>query len=56
MFVAGLHWQEVRTAHDIQQWLMRGNQHRATASTNMNATSSRSHAILSIKIDQTPGE
>jgi hypothetical protein len=55
VFVAGLHWQTVKTAKEIQRWLSKGNQHRATASTNMNATSSRSHAILSIKIDQTPG-
>jgi len=56
VFVAGLHWQEVKTPTEIQQWLSRGNENRATASTNMNATSSRSHAILSIRIDQTPSK
>jgi hypothetical protein len=55
VFVAGLHWQEIKTPREIQQGLVSGNANRATASTNMNATSSRSHAIIRIRIEQTPG-
>ena len=37
---------------DIEELLARGNQNRTTASTNMNDTSSRSHAIFTIKFSQ----
>ena len=37
---------------DIEELMNRGNDNRTTASTNMNDTSSRSHAIFTIKFVQ----
>jgi len=36
----------------FQEWMKRGNSHRTTARTNMNDTSSRSHAIFTITFVQ----
>eukprot|EP00045_Choanoeca_perplexa_P016795 m.231199 g.231199 ORF g.231199 m.231199 type:complete len:1500 (+) comp17361_c0_seq2:265-4764(+) len=40
------------TYSDIEGWLAVGGKHRATASTNMNATSSRSHAVFTMMVSQ----
>jgi hypothetical protein len=40
---------------DIEGYLTLGGRHRATAATNMNATSSRSHAIFTMVITQVRG-
>eukprot|EP00730_Choanoeca_flexa_P005630 TRINITY_DN11987_c0_g1_i1.p1 TRINITY_DN11987_c0_g1~~TRINITY_DN11987_c0_g1_i1.p1 ORF type:complete len:1495 (+),score=462.43 TRINITY_DN11987_c0_g1_i1:149-4633(+) len=40
------------TYNDIEGWLAVGSKHRATASTNMNATSSRSHAVFTMVVSQ----
>ena len=40
-------------AHLALEWISLGDKHRATASTNMNLTSSRSHAVFSITVTQT---
>lgn len=37
---------------DIDSWISLGDTHRATASTNMNMTSSRSHAVFAITVTQ----
>lgn len=42
----------VRSAHDILKALKKGARNRTTAATNMNATSSRSHAIFTVSIRQ----
>ena len=42
----------VGSAHDILETLKNGAFNRATAATNMNATSSRSHAIFTVSIRQ----
>lgn len=38
--------------HDIQQLIVEGNLRRTTASTNMNETSSRSHAVFTVTLTQ----
>ncbi|RYG51568.1 hypothetical protein EON66_10610, partial [archaeon] len=43
----------VSSAADMAKWLAKGMQARAVASTNMNARSSRSHAVFTITIEQT---
>eukprot|EP00659_Diplonema_papillatum_P021495 gene21496-33072_t len=40
--------QGISTAHDVKAAMLRGMEHRATAATQMNDTSSRSHAIFQI--------
>eukprot|EP01061_Rhynchopus_euleeides_P001067 TRINITY_DN1074_c0_g3_i1.p1 TRINITY_DN1074_c0_g3~~TRINITY_DN1074_c0_g3_i1.p1 ORF type:complete len:986 (+),score=385.38 TRINITY_DN1074_c0_g3_i1:80-2959(+) len=40
----------VATAEDVKQVIKKGMEHRATAETKMNATSSRSHAVFQISI------
>ena len=49
----GLSEEEVQSAKEIYTYLEQGSLARQTASTNMNATSSRSHAIFTISIDRT---
>ncbi|XP_059637201.1 kinesin-like protein KIN-4C [Cornus florida] len=43
---------EVRTKEEMASFLLRGSLSRATGSTNMNAQSSRSHAIFTISMEQ----
>lgn len=54
--VQGLIWRHVSTTEEVQALLREGSRNRATASTAMNAHSSRSHALLSVKILFTPPE
>ncbi|KAF8377384.1 hypothetical protein HHK36_030761 [Tetracentron sinense] len=50
--LAGVTEAEVRTKEEMGSFLYRGSLSRATASTNMNSQSSRSHAIFTITIEQ----
>ena len=59
VYVAGLSEYRVHTAEDVLQLLHRGTTSRTTASTEYNATSSRSHAILQLAFELTsnvPGQ
>lgn len=48
------HEEEVYSLEDMQAILQKGEQHRHTAGTNMNAVSSRSHTIIRISVESTP--
>ncbi|KAK9930271.1 hypothetical protein M0R45_027313 [Rubus argutus] len=50
--LAGVTEAEVRTKEEMGSYLARGSLSRATASTNMNSQSSRSHAIFTITMEQ----
>ncbi|XP_057490870.1 kinesin-like protein KIN-4C [Actinidia eriantha] len=50
--LAGVTEAEVRTKEEMASFLLRGSLSRATASTNMNSQSSRSHAIFTITMEQ----
>ncbi|TXG52671.1 hypothetical protein EZV62_021840 [Acer yangbiense] len=50
--LAGVTEAEVRTKEEMASYLSRGSLARATASTNMNSQSSRSHAIFTITMEQ----
>ncbi|KAI4337598.1 hypothetical protein L6164_015993 [Bauhinia variegata] len=50
--LAGVTEAEVRTKEEMASYLSRGSLSRATASTNMNSQSSRSHAIFTITMEQ----
>jgi kinesin family member 5 len=50
VFVDGLSRYKLTSSEDLAELLSRGDSLRATASTNMNETSSRSHAVLILKI------
>eukprot|EP01032_Pedospumella_encystans_P011910 gene11910-13815_t len=50
VYVEGLSRYKVQSSEDLAELLNRGDLNRATAATNMNETSSRSHAILMLKI------
>ena len=52
VYVQGLSQHIVESYSDIEELLNRGNANRTTASTNMNDTSSRSHAIFTLKFSQ----
>lgn len=52
--VAGLRSVTVETAEEIMELLEEGNKRRKTESTEANATSSRSHAVLEITVKRTP--
>ena len=52
-FVDGCVWADVCGLSDLQRVLQRGMAQRATASTDMNPTSSRSHAIFTVELTQT---
>ena len=52
VFVAGLHRETVKCAQDVLRLLEGGSMCRSVGATLMNATSSRSHAIFSIFVDQ----
>ncbi|PSN40524.1 Kinesin-like protein Klp98A [Blattella germanica] len=51
-YVQGLSRHLVMDYSDIHELMMRGNNHRTTASTNMNDVSSRSHAIFTVMFVQ----
>lgn len=51
IFVDGLSWDTVRNIRDIERAMDNGTKHRVTKGTDMNATSSRSHAIFTICIE-----
>ena len=50
VYVSGVHWEAVTTTGAAMDALALGNSNRATASTKMNADSSRSHAVLMLGI------
>lgn len=50
IIIPGLTEEVVQSASEALKFLIRGSQGRATSSTNMNAQSSRSHAIFTINI------
>ncbi|KAH7714234.1 kinesin-like protein KIF21B variant [Aphelenchoides avenae] len=52
IYMKGVTSHIVRSAHDILEALKNGALNRTTAATNMNATSSRSHAIFTVSIRQ----
>ncbi|XP_064623097.1 kinesin-like protein KIF28P [Lineus longissimus] len=51
-YVDGLKIVPVRNYKDIEKMMEQGNVNRTTASTNMNATSSRSHMVITIRFKQ----
>lgn len=52
VFVQGLNEIYVQSAEEALEFLYQGTQNRTTASTLMNAGSSRSHAVFTISLDQ----
>jgi kinesin family protein 14 len=52
-YVDGLATFAAESAADVESYLALGGRHRATAATNMNATSSRSHAVFTMVVTQT---
>ena len=52
--VPGLTWRPVANVDDVAAVLADGSRQRSTAATAMNSSSSRSHAILSVKICADP--
>lgn len=48
--IPGLTWRPVASVADVAAALVDGTAQRATSATAMNASSSRSHAILSVKV------
>lgn len=52
--VPGLTWRQVANVDDVAAVLAHGSRQRSTAATAMNSSSSRSHAILSVKICADP--
>ncbi|KAG0227743.1 hypothetical protein BGX31_006864 [Mortierella sp. GBA43] len=59
--LGGISWhgvkeQQVTSAKDIMDWLHKGSMARTTAATDMNQTSSRSHAIFSVILKQQRSE
>ncbi|KAJ9514843.1 hypothetical protein QJQ45_028616 [Haematococcus lacustris] len=51
--VLGLNWRTVSSLEQVKQVLVEGSANRTTASTALNASSSRSHALLSVRITAT---
>jgi hypothetical protein len=49
-FVREATWKEVHSAEEAFRYLEQGQTHRATASTNLNAESSRSHSIFTLRV------
>ena len=50
MDVPGLHYETVRNTKDVLAAFQTGDRHRSTASTTMNAQSSRSHMVLMVDV------
>jgi len=55
VYVSGAKWQPCSTTEEAIATLRTGNSNRATAATKMNADSSRSHAVLMLKVKVTGG-
>ena len=51
-YIVGLQTLSANSAEDAKLWLDIGNKRRATACTNMNDKSSRSHSVFQIKLTQ----
>ncbi|KAL3144137.1 hypothetical protein ABBQ32_003927 [Trebouxia sp. C0010 RCD-2024] len=51
VYVRGLSWEEVKTVEDTARLLLRGQQNRHTAATNMNRESSRSHSVFTCVVE-----
>eukprot|EP00118_Oscarella_pearsei_P004808 m.21075 g.21075 ORF g.21075 m.21075 type:complete len:950 (+) comp28134_c0_seq3:11-2860(+) len=51
LYVPGLCWVQVASRADVQEVFSMGRENRATACTNMNEHSSRSHALLCVKVE-----
>ncbi|KAG2485792.1 hypothetical protein HYH03_015503 [Edaphochlamys debaryana] len=51
--VSGLTWRPVTSTEGVEALLKEGGRNRATASTSLNAHSSRSHALLSVRVTVT---
>ncbi|DBA65966.1 TPA: hypothetical protein ACH3X2_002987 [Trebouxia sp. C0005] len=51
VYVRGLSWEEVSTVEDTARLLLRGQQNRHTAATNMNRESSRSHSVFTCVVE-----
>ncbi|KAJ9514550.1 hypothetical protein QJQ45_016286 [Haematococcus lacustris] len=54
--VLGLTWRTVSSLEQVKQVLVEGSANRTTASTALNASSSRSHALLSVRITATAAD
>jgi hypothetical protein len=52
VYVEGLKKVIVNSYQDISNWLDKGNEHRTVGATQMNATSSRAHTVLTISFTQ----
>ena len=52
--VQGLTWRQVSTTEEVHKVLREGSKNRATAATALNAHSSRSHALISVKVTLSP--
>jgi hypothetical protein len=50
VYVEGLSRYRIQSVEDLDELLRRGDLNRSTAATNMNETSSRSHAVLIVKV------
>lgn len=50
VYVEGLSRYRIRSVDDLDELLRRGDSNRSTAATNVNETSSRSHAVLVVKV------
>ena len=55
VYVSGARWETVSTTKEAIEALHKGNANRATAATKMNAESSRSHAVLLLRVKCTGG-
>lgn len=53
--VPGLSWRAVHSVQDVLAVLEEGSGARATAGTALNASSSRSHALLSVRLSEADG-
>ena len=55
VYVSGAKWESVSTTQEALACLHKGNSNRATAATKMNSESSRSHAVLILRVKCTGG-
>lgn len=52
VFLSGLNWMDVFNVQDCMNYLSIGDKNRSIAFTNMNAQSSRSHAVFMLKVEK----